>query len=371
MSRRVIACATTMLLVAYGQADGATAAAPPGTVRFDRAIILDRIGFEQPMAASTMFVPHGWLTQGGVMWGNEYMCTNGYNVNWSATSPDGSTSITILPQEKWETNNYGAPASTPGCGSAPDTSAQAYLASVVQRWRPGARMIDYRPRADLAQALASYNSSTPMPMGELRTWVDSGEILFAFTDHDRDKGSRDMRGSIAASVVFSLSRTNAGMGMGVMDALMALAFPGYGVTAPNGQLNLQFFEALRRTIKTNPQWEQRLNNHNNAIAQVARQENAKRAAMIAKSNEDIARIREQAWDSYQESSDRRAREFGELMRGVETYSDADAPGGTVELSHNYDNAWRLNDGTYVLSNDASFEPYRDLGVEGKRLDSAK
>ncbi len=365
MNRRVSVCATVLIL-ACGQAAGATAAEPQGIVRFDRAIIVDAIGFEQPIAASTMFIPHGWLTQGGVLWGREYMCTNGYNVNWSATSPDGATSITILPQEKWETNNYGGGPSTPGCGSAPYTSAQDYLVSVVQRFRPGAQIIDYRARPDLAQELASYNSSTPMPMGEMRTWVDSGEILFAFNDR-----GRDMRGSIAASVVFSLMRTNAGMGMGVMDALTALAFPGYGVIAPKDQFNLKFFEALRRTIKTNPQWEQRLANHNAAIAQVARVENAKRAAIIAKSNAEIAQIREQAWNSYQESADRRAREFGELMRGVETYNDADAPGGTVELSHTYDNAWRLNDGTYVLSNDVNFEPWRDLGVEGKRLESAK
>ena len=32
----------------------------------------------------------------------------------------------------------------------------------------------------------------------------------------------------------------------------------------------------------------------------------------------------------------------------------------------YDHAWRLNDGTYVLSSDSNFEPWRDLGVEGKR-----
>jgi hypothetical protein len=366
MKQMLIGWSAIVFALAASQLEAATATAPPGTVRFDRAIIVDATGFEQPMAASTMFVPHGWQTQGGVVWGGEYTCTNGYNVNWSATAPDGSASITILPQQKWESNNYGAPPSTPGCGFAPHTSAQDYLASVVQRWLPGAQIIDYRARADLAQELASYNSATQMPMGELRSWVDSGEVLFAFNDR-----GRDMRGSAAASVVFSLMRTSAGMGMGVMDALTALAFPGYGVIAPKEQFNPEFFEALRRTIKTNPQWEQRLANHNLAIGRVARQESTKRAAIIAKSNAEIAQIREQAWNSYQESADRRAREFGELMRGVETYSDADAPGGTVELSHTYDNAWRLNDGTYVLSNDVNFEPYRDLGIEGKKLEAAK
>ena len=59
--------------------------------------------------------------------------------------------------------------------------------------------------------------------------------------------------------------------------------PAYGVTAPNGKLNLPFFEAIRRTIKGNPQWEARLANHNNAIARVNIEENRKRAAIIAQS----------------------------------------------------------------------------------------
>lgn len=339
---------------------------PTGMMRFDRAVILDAVGFEQPMAASTMFIPHGWQTTGGVEWGQQYACTNGYNFNWMAVSPDGSTSITVLPQFKWESNNYGAPASTPGCSSAPYTNVQAYLQALVQRWRPGARLLDFRRRTDLERQFAQLNVAQPSPMGELRTWVEAGELLFAF-----EQQGRDMRGSVAVAVIFSLSRTNTGIGSGVMESLSAMALPAYGVIAPNGQLNLAYYEALRQTIKTNPQWEQRLSNHNMAIARVSLEEGAKRAAMIAKNNDEISRIREQAWNSYNESSDRRAREFGELIRGVETYSDVNAPGGTVELSHNYDNAWRLNDGSYVLSNDVNFNPARDLGLDGQRLEAVK
>jgi hypothetical protein len=156
-----------------------------------------------------------------------------------------------------------------------------------------------------------------------------------------------------------------------MDALTGFAFPGYGVTAPNGKLNLTFFEAIRKTMQPNPQWSQRIANHNGAIAQVALEEGRKRAAIIANSNAEISKIREEAWNASQESADRRAREFGELIRGVETYNDTNAPGGTVQLSNLYNNAWRLNDGSYVLTNDASFQPYRDLGVDGKQLEQTR
>jgi hypothetical protein len=313
-----------------------------------------------------LFLPRGWQAQGGVFWGQEFLCTNGYNFNWTATAPDGLTSVSVLPQERWEANNYGAPPSTPGCRNAPYTNVRQYLESVVQRWRSGARVLDYRVREDLQREYAQLNSVTPMPLGEARTWVEAGEILFAYGD----RGS-DMRGAIAAVAIFSLTRTNAGGGLPVMDALTGFALPAYGVTAPNGQLNLAFFEAIRVSMKQNPQWDARIQSHNGAIARVALEESRKRAAAIAQSNAEIARIREEAWSAYQESADRRAREFGELLRGVETYDDANAPGGQVQLSGLYDNAWRLDDGSYVLTNDANFEPYRDLGLAGKQLEAAQ
>jgi hypothetical protein len=66
-----------------------------------------------------------------------------------------------------------------------------------------------------------------------------------------------------------------------------------------------------------------------------------------------------------ESMDRNQREFGEAIRGVETYADRN--GGTVELDHTYNHAWQLDDGSYVLTDDNFFEPYRDLGLSGERL----
>lgn len=358
--RLVAATFVLTAIHAAAQADPARS-----VLRFEKAMIVDATGFEAPMAATTLFLPAGWKTQGGVQWGAQFACTNGYNFDWRAQSPDGSETISVLPQTRWETNNYGGGVSTPGCQAAPFTTSRQYLEAFVQRWHPGARALDFRQRDDLMREAASYNKNTPMPLGFTRTWVDAGELLFAFNE-----GGRDMRGSAAATVVFSMTRTQA-PGTQQMDALTGFAFPGYGVTAPNGKLNLNFFEAIRKTIQPNPQWTQRIANHNGAIAQVALEENRKRAAIIASSNAEIAKIREQAWNAAQESADRRAREFGEMIRGVETYNDANAPGGTVQLSNLYDHAWRLDDGSYVLTNDASFQPYRDLGVDGQRLEQTR
>lgn len=335
---------------------------PAGSIRFEKAMIVDATGFEAPMAASTLFLPSGWQARGGVVWGQQHMCTNGYNFDWSASSRDGSATVAVLPHVRWETNNYGGGAATPGCQAAPFTNVRQYLDALLQQWRPGARALDFRVREDLQRELAQNNSQTPNAMGFQRTWVEAGELLFAFND-----GGKDMRGSITAAVLFTHTRTQAA-GLAAMDAVTGFALPGWGVTAPNGRLNLQFFEAIRRTVQSNPQWNARIAGHNNAIARTALEESRKRAEITRQTNTEIARIREEAWNASQESADRRAREFGELIRGVETYDDTNAPGGTVQLSYMYDKAWRLDDGSYVLTNDPSFDPYRALGVEGRQLE---
>jgi len=340
---------------------GSGAAGPQNILRFEPAVVIDATGFDRPLAASTLFVPYGWRSEGGVLWGSNFLCTNGYVFNWAATSPDGSEQIAILPQERWENNNYGAAPSTPGCSSAPYSNVRQYLEGLAQRWRPGARALDFRPRNDIAAEFKSLNQSTPTAMGEIRTWVEAGELLFAYQDR-----GREMRGVVAAATVFNLMRSSNGMG-GSMDALTGATFPAWGATAPNGRLNLARIEAIRKTIRPGPEWSRRITNHNVQIGRVALEESRKRSEAVMRSNEEISRIRQEAWSSYQESADRRAREFGELMKGVETYTDANAPGGQVELSANYNHAWRLRDGSYVLTNDASFDPWRDLRLEGEQL----
>ncbi|MCA9271120.1 MAG: hypothetical protein KDA41_21710 [Planctomycetales bacterium] len=347
---------------------GAQAAAPRNVMRFERGVIVDPTGFAQPMAVSSLFIPYGWRTQGGVFWGQQFLCTNGYNYEWSATAPDGSAGVMVLPQAKWENNDYGAPPSTPGCQSAPYTSARAWIEALAGQTFPGGRVIDYRERPDVIQQLGATPQRQQMPMGESRSWTEAGEALVAFT-----LNGRDMRGSVAAAVQFNLMITDSTPygGQGRMNVMSAFAHPAWAAYAPNGQFNFGYFEAIRRSIRPNQKWSAAITGHNVAIAKVAIDESRKRAAMIAQSNEEIARIRQSVWDNQQESADRRAREFGELIRGVETYVDADAPGGTRELSANYNHAWRLNDGTYVLTDDANFDPWRDLRVEGRQLEVLK
>ncbi len=353
---------------------------PRNVMRLMPSVIVDATGFDRPIAAATIFTPYGWRAQGGVLWANDFACTNGYAFNWSATSPDGSSSIWILPQTAWEWNNTGLGAARPGCMILQITNVRDYLQATVSKLIPGARFLDYRDRPDLVAEVGIQPSRTPAAMGESRTWGEGGEILFAFTD----KG-RDMRGTLSAVITFGSTISDTGAmfrndptaigspfaNQPPMQSNFGRAMPAFAAIAPNGQFNFAYFEALRKSIKVNPDWINRITNHDLRIGQIAVEESRKRSEIVMQSNAEIARIRNEAWRSQQESADKRVQQFIDVIRGVTTYKDSNAPGGTVGVQGDGNYAWRLSDGSYVTSDNPNFDPSRDMQMSGERLEVAR
>lgn len=351
--------------------DGAASSEAGAAMRLSPQIIVDATGFAQPMAAATVFVPHGWKTEGGVIWAQDFLCTNGYNFLWTAYAPDGSMSVGITPQTAWEMNTIGAGPTRPGCQLMQIQSVRQFLEMQVGNTVPGARMLDYRERPDLLGEIGFQPSRTPMPAGEIRRWAEGGEILFGF-----ERDGRAMRGLMAAVVQFDMTVSDYTQMMGDVpgarsEFVSAFAHPGWTASAEEARFDGALFEALRKSIKSNPQWARAITGHNARIAQMSIEESRKRAQMINETNDHIARLRQETWTAQQESADRRFREFGEALRGVETYKDEWGPGGQTELSSRYEHAWRLKDGTYVMTDDASFDPWRDLRLEGEKLEALK
>lgn len=356
-----LSCAA--LVGAIALASGVDAASAGDTIRVRRAEIVDANGFERPLVAATVFVPADWQVEGGVFWSTQAdPCGGGgYNFDWRAISPDGWSAIQIFPMERWQWNSWGAP-DPAGCPSARITSARHYLEEVVRRFRPGARLLDFRRRPDIEQELAQFNQTTPMPMGELRSWAEVGEALIGY-----QQNGVEMRETLTSAVVLSVTTTLPMAGMPAAEFLQGSTLPGLAVRAPNGELDFQMVELIRKSIQPGPEWSDRIARHEARIAGIQIQGARDRSRITAETGEAIRQMQADSWRRYSESSDRLARERSEAIRGVETYDDPYI-GGTVQLDNSYDQAWRLNDGTYVLSNDPSFDPYRVFGIEGRRLE---
>lgn len=342
---------------------GGTAAAagqelPADAIRAKRVPVMDNHGFEKPMPAGFVLVPVDWSTTGGVVWNPQATCGGGHNFNWEAASPDGAMGAAFIPSMTWGYNSMGIAGG--GCRTLNIASVEGYLTWLAQQTRPGVRVLEFRPRPDLVKGFESLNQIQQMPMGESRTWVEGGEVLLAYT-HD----GQEMRETAAAVVVFNHHRMSDGMG-GVTEIGSGSAMPGYAFRAPKGKLDRKFAELIRTSFRANPEWQSRINRHNQQIARTNMEGARKRHEITMQTNRDIMEMQQNAWEDRQATQDRSAREASEAIRGVETYADPMSATGTVDLSHMYDNAWRMDDGSYVLTDDAFFNP-----MNGTRLEPAK
>lgn len=336
---------------------------PPGVYRMQLAKMIDPNGFKQPMVAATAMIPVGWQANGGVVWQTGGMCGNGYTFDWRATSPDGAMVANVFPGMSWTWTNFSAGVSGTGCPTLQITSVQQYLQHLVRQSRPGARILDFRPRPDIQQSFKQLERVDAMPMGEMRTWVEAGEVLIGYNER-----GRELRESAAAVVIFFSSRMQGARPGETMDALTAQALPGFAFRAPDGQLDFKLAETIRTSIKLAPEWEKRINAHNNKIAQTNITEARKRAKITAQTYDEIRQMQQDSWEYRQKVQDRSAREFSETIRDVETYDDPMSPTGQIQLSSQYDSAYRLNDGTYVLTDDPSFNPYAVFGQDATKLE---
>jgi hypothetical protein len=341
------------------------AAQPPGNaIRLQLAKIMDPNGFERPMVAVTGLVPAGWQTRGGVVWNTQSGCGNGYQFDWTAASPDGRMAAAVFPGMQWGFNNFDA-AGTGGCPTLRIGNVQQYLQFLVQQSRPNARILDFRRHPDVEQEYRQVNRTTPMPLGEVRTWVEAGEVLIGYSD----QGS-EVRESATAAVIFSVNRMQ-GAYVGqtqAMESVTGVGLPGFAFRAPNGQLDLRLAETIRKSLKPTPEWSARISQHNAKISRMNIEGARKRSQITAQTSKEIMEMNRRSYEERNRIMDRQQREVSESIRDVETYNDPKSATGTVELSNQYQNAWRLDDGTYVLSDQPDFNPYAVYGQGATRLE---
>ena len=333
-------------------------------LHFERSVIVDYGIQHQPVAALTLFVPQGWQAQGGIVWGNEFMCTNGYAIRWQVLAPDNLSGALIFPQRGWEYNSNNGPVVNINCAKAQIYNVEAYLRLLLQDIRPDARDVKFRPRDDLLAEFPNTREQKNWAMGVQQFWVETGELVFYFEEQ-----GVVLEGHLAAALTFENTITDTAAYQA--EAVQVRALPAYGTFAPEAEYNSAMFRAIRKSLVPDPQWAQQIQVHNAKMNNITLQGISDRARIAADTNRDISNIIHDSWQRQQAGSDRRAREFLEVIRETETYNDASAPGGQIGFSSQYDQAWKLEDDTYILTNELGFDPVKALGVGGTQLQVAE
>lgn len=338
-----------------------TATAQQRLVRLQPNVIVDPNGFGGPIAAATLLTPLGWQASGGVAWGRQHACTHGFAIDWRVVSPDGLNGIVLLPHQRWEfSSNNSSTKANISCPILRIASVSEYLRIILAKIRPDARVLSIRPRPDIARELPFKPYQRPWQFGRQIGWLEAGEITFTVME----KGVR-LEGRIAAAVEFekTITRTSALSA----ELVIGYAHTAYGSFSPAGRYNAAVFELIRRMIEPDPRWMRLIAQHNAIMRKIDRDGFRERNRILTQANRDIMEIITTGWRRRQQIQDRGHSAFIKTLRDVEVYRDPSARGGQVELSNQYRHAWRLRDGSYVLTDSSGFEPSRDLGIDGERL----
>ena len=179
-------------------------------------------------------------------------------------------------------------------------------------------------------------------------------------------------------------------GMAPVQALQGESFGVLSWRAPEGQLDFRQFDAMWQTLRSDARWQARIDQGMQATNQAIARDNEitgrkigainaetsrqtleamkQRGEIARKSREEVAAINNGVVRDRDASIERTHTVNVRSVREVELYRGSSVGGGgTVELPNHYQHAWRLRDGTYVMTDSPNFDPNRDLGVPGEQL----
>lgn len=372
LSRRL--CATLALLALLPMSASAQRpAAPAGVTRYRLVKIMDTQGWGTPVEVARLLIPAEWKEEGGIQWvqGMTRCPQLIIQPRWRARSPDGLTGIEFLPQYGWAWSDDPMQQQTLrqsamnnlACDANPLMNPADFLARmVVPRVRQGARVVAAEPLprvAQVEQAKADRFYAPMVQQGYLRgVRNEAGRVRATYS-----LGGRPVEEWLAASVqtvaapsANSAALMNGGVAMTASN-FQVLAYDVVGVWAPQGQLDSQakLFATIMASIRKNPGYEAAVGAFLRNMGQINQQAAMDRQRIWREAQQSISNSIQQTYAENQAVQDRMAEQFGQTIRGVETFVDPTSH-ERVELVGGYTDAWSNGKGEYILSDSPNFDP---------------
>ena len=327
---------------------------------------VDQYGFDHPLVSASMLVPVDWQSQGSTTW-NKDAC-NGIQTTLKASGPDGRA-YEVLPAFHWvwaddptflrQAAAQKAKMGTHPCDVMPPMSAQDYLRRNLPRIRPNAQLAGFEPAPKLLEALQRQAQQTEQSARQYNLTqhvkVDAIRARLRYTLDGRPVEEWILAGIVTTGTLapsFNLQPAQQVQKF----TYSCVAYTG-AMRAPRGQLDSsqKFFELIDSTYRWNPEWQNHVAAHAQAMQKIELKGIRDRSAIVAKSAEDTRNIQRQIYENQSKSEDHIGTQFSQYQRGVETYRNP-STGETVDLDNNYGHAWVNNKGEYLLSDQAGFDP---------------
>lgn len=339
--------------------DPATESGLAGPLHLKPIEIVDTTGPFGPIPAYSTVVPTNWQVEGGVVWNPQNGCFRGARLVWGTGTPDQRYGIAFLPPISWTATNYGR--ASRGCLAMDLPDAEAAMRGYLQNM-PGveAEVIAVERPPELVQMVRQNSRGSAQPsLPGLREWQDvavlrakvraqgqDSETAFIIMTHHYEGVTPDGFGQGGKLV----------MRGGVAGLVLA-------ISTPAGELENGHpaFGPVLSNLRENPVWKQ---NHARWWAQQNRPATPSGGAIASGGSQSIGDMMFDSWKRREGMKDAgHASSIGSIWE-TQRYR---TPGGQVTLSQNYRNAWQLNDGSFVLTDDDLFNPTQTFDQFGQQL----
>lgn len=318
------------------------------------------------ITAFTLLLPEGWEHEGGVVW-RPHLANQAAVAFW-AWNPEGSEVFELLPCDPFIWNPQSLAFFGPGSlylGNEvrqPVTDPAAFIMQfVIPRYRHEITDPQLVSTTALPQVAAAAASARAEPGARKQGYAATVRIAYTRDDvilHE-DFTCVLLVTTVAAMPGIVLWGPDTLYSCRAEPAALDQAGSLLHIMATSVQPTAQWFNTYVQIIQM---WQR---NQMQAIADAGRI-----SQIISQTSSEISDMVRQAYENRQSSQDRIHREFSETIRGVETYNDP-YRGRPVELPSQYRHAWVSDNGEYVLSDEAGFNPNIGDTRTWKRLDVSR
>jgi hypothetical protein len=320
--------------------------------------VTDNQGFNQPVEAFSIMLPANWQVKSNLRWNGASKCmVEILQASLTATSPDGEYELIMLPvtQFDWSDDQLTLDAMRRGgflysCRLQQPMDAAAYIKNELAPYvkaTVGSVQSPQQLQAAMQQGAIQMKQAAVQARNNAYNYNPSAaEATLNFTD--------GREGLSLVTLMQTIATTPGAFSQQIqtvqcyVSMRLVLKHP-----AGKGAKAKQLLGTVISSTRANPEWVSAVQKTFQAIQRGAQTTLGQMIQITTQAQNEISKSITRSWE-HSANSDNNTKAWSEYIRGVDNWTDES--GNKVELTSGYSNAWSKSDGSYILTNDVSFDP---------------
>lgn len=393
-ARPLIAMLACLALAACGSEDDAASSARAATggsmqtasgARPANGVVMREHPLRDPgmnnVVASTVLVPEGWTLEGGLTRPSNQLYNMPVVADVKITAPDGRA-VHFFPSLSFEFNHAsgGQPMQVTLMGNLymplPESPGQWFMQMARMSPDPTVsqlQLVSEEPIAELTQQLRQQNAQTFQIVEQGNATTGSMGFGQSYDTQATklvlryQQNGQPFEETVVMSWQYLVMVQQGQVASGTWSVNLMQSFRG----APGSDyLNDPVLAAIVQSVRPNPAWEAEMQRYWTELARIKQKGASDRAASWQQHNRKMQQINGEISDIIAGGYQRRsAIQDSMRIRGIDALREetpyTTPSGDTVRLPSFYDHAYTDGNGTYILNNDALYNPNTDPAVNNQ------